>query len=354
MINQKLDANYLYLASILIAVCLILTSSLNAQALPSNGRIVFQSDRDDAGFDIYTMNPDGSDVQRLTSSPSNEFEPVWSPDGSKIAFTSNREETVQGNGIYVMDADGSNEIFLTPSINARDPSWSPDGSRIAFTSIRDSQFGDIFVMDADGSNVTNLTVIDYPESEALLVKDPSWTPNNRILFVGTEQIFENTPGYDYYIMNSDGSNRQYYTEGAADLSPARISPDGNSLIFSAAIGSTSIFQINTDGTDNSPYAVPPRIPSTGDIMGLNPNWSPDGTKIVFSQLTLSNIEISVMASDGSNIVQLTNGGTNLNPDWQPIITTNQAPNANAGSDQTFTDTLSFIARTKHCHSFYLL
>ena len=311
-------AKYPYLAIMLITVWLGLTSTSIAQTLPSNGRIVFQSDRDNAGFDIYTMQSDGTDVQRLTSLPSDEFEPVWSPDGFKIAFTSNREDTTQGSGIYVMDADGSNEIYLTPSLHAIDPSWSPDGSKIAFTSTRDSQFGDIFVMDADGSNVTNLTQINYPASEALQVKNPSWLSDNRFLFVGTEQIFENAPGYDYYVMNADGSNREYYTEGGADLSPARISPDGNSLIFGALIGFTSVFQINADGSGNSQDSVPTRVPSSGDVLGSNPGWSPDGNMIVFSQLTFNSIEIAVMEADGSNMIQLTSGGTNLNPDWQPL------------------------------------
>ena len=81
-------------------------------------------------------------------------DPSWSPDGSRIAFTSYRD----GNwDIYVMDADGSNQQRLTdnPAVD-RMPSWSADGSRIAFVSGRDGNW-DIYVMDADGSNQQRLT-----------------------------------------------------------------------------------------------------------------------------------------------------------------------------------------------------
>src|SRR5262249_37535005 len=80
---------------------------------------------------IYVTDPEGSVVVRLTSSPvGQDTQPVWSPDGSRIAFTSTRDGSRQ---IYVMNADGSNQHRLTTgSANNYDPAWSPDGSQIAY------------------------------------------------------------------------------------------------------------------------------------------------------------------------------------------------------------------------------
>ena len=100
------------------------------------------------------MNIDGSNLTRLTQSDDNDSGPVWSPDGTKIAFSSLRDGNFE---VYVMNADGSNPINLTNDEEARDtaPSWSADGSRIVFISYRNGSRG-IYVINADGSNVVNL------------------------------------------------------------------------------------------------------------------------------------------------------------------------------------------------------
>lgn len=118
--------------------------------------------------DIHLLEVDAvGDGVVLAESPASEGAAVWSPDGTRIAFVSDRE----GNGdIYLVDADGSNLRRLTtdPAYDGH-PAWSPDGERIVFISTRDGN-GDVFVMGADGSDPVKLTNDPAHESH------PTWRP----------------------------------------------------------------------------------------------------------------------------------------------------------------------------------
>src|SRR5215204_1250161 len=162
-------------------LALMLVSACNDDDDPTgtggnSTQLVFASDRDNAAagtLDVYTANADGSDVRRLTTTPGDDGEPVWSSTG-RIAFTSSRD----GNDeIYSMNADGSDVKRLTNNTAADGlPAWSPNGSRIAFTSNRDGNL-EIYVMNADGTNQTRLTNSPATETGA------RWSPNgSRIAF----------------------------------------------------------------------------------------------------------------------------------------------------------------------------
>ena len=189
---------------------------------PDGKRIVFSSDRDnDRGhnIEIYVMDADGENQERLTNNLTEDQYPSWSPDGKRIAFSARRDGHFENEfgityEIYVMDADGGNEQRLTENRNNEwNSSWSPDGQRIAFESDRkgDVVNWDIYVMDADGGNEQRLTENRVYDSS------PSWSPDaKRIAFFS----FRNG-NTEIYVMDADGDNPQNLTNNPhADESPA--------------------------------------------------------------------------------------------------------------------------------------
>ena len=152
---------------------------------PDGDKIAFVSFRDGPNnMEIYVMDADGSDETRLTETDSGDLdrEPSWSPDGEKIAFISDRDvdlppdEIGDEAAVFTMDADDGGDVDrLTDndvSLGSH-PTWSPDGEKIAFSSDReDDQNVDIYEMDADdGSDVTRLTEDDEEDTE------PDWGTN---------------------------------------------------------------------------------------------------------------------------------------------------------------------------------
>lgn len=159
--------------------------------------IAFDSNRD-GNREIYTMAPDGSSLVNLTQNPEDDHSPAWSPDGSQIAFTSNRMAFGEmGMFIFVMNADGGDVRPLAQ--NGSDwADWSPDGEWIAF-----SRFDDIFIIRADGSeeaiNLTNSPEIDT---------QPKWSPDGgQIAFLSGGD-----GSWNILVMDTDGGNVTQVTD----------------------------------------------------------------------------------------------------------------------------------------------
>lgn len=124
-----------------------------------DGRQLLLGNNSDGDFEIFALNLDGSGITQLTNNTANDGGGRWSPDGTRIAFTSDRDG---GDlDIFVMSAHGDSVTQLTQNDVVTDggPGWSPDGSQIAFDSDRDGD-QEIFLMNADGSGVTQLTFND--------------------------------------------------------------------------------------------------------------------------------------------------------------------------------------------------
>jgi TolB protein len=152
-----------------------------------------------------------------------DFGPSWSPDGTRIAFTSHRAGSAD---IWVMNADGSNPVQLTTNgADDVDPAWSPDGAKIAFASRRNGNL-EIYVMSADGSNQTRLTISGEDDIQ------PAWSPDGlKLVFARIMWCYYGCD-YDLAVINADGSGRVDLPTSTSDLDAA-WSPDGRWIAFSA-------------------------------------------------------------------------------------------------------------------------
>jgi Tol biopolymer transport system component len=329
------------------------TPSVAARRSPTttsafNGRIAISSTRNSAAFDIYTINPDGSSPVRLTNDhghahnpdgPTYEFEQAWSPDGSKLAFTSDRDG--DSYEIFTMNADGSNVQRLTNNeISDGQAAWSPDGTKIAFAhgggcaiflKPQPLRVDDddpcrpyIYVMNPDGSNKVKVST----EAGEM---GPVWSPDgSKIAFT---KIAQNYGDSEIYVMNADGSNRIRLTNDTTLDLVSSWSPDGSKLAFASTrdvlprnLYRFQIYAMNADGSN------PIRL--TDNIFDdLYPVFSPDGTMIAFQRgqsyadSVSYDTEIFVMNTDGSSQTNITNNHSQDYgpPAWQPLAAPPQLP-----------------------------
>jgi TolB protein len=226
------------------------------------------------------MSADGSNKRNLTNSPLSDYSPAWSPDGTQIAFASDRDPDSGGNDIYVIDVASGEVTRLTRGGGIDEyPTWSPDGSRMAYAcshGILPEGTADfeICVMGADGANQQQLTDADG------LSDYPAWSPDGRqIAFMSTRGGWPTLPDY----------------------TPPGYEP--------GEFGEYDIYVMNADGLDVR------NVTANGRESEQFPAWSPDGMYVAFSRYGC----LVVKTLDGSSEAVLTNGAACADgfPDWRP-------------------------------------
>lgn len=293
-------------------------------ALP--GRIAVRASCSYGGqVDLFLLERDGS-VRNLTFSTNDELEFSWSPDGTRIAMASDRA----GNfDVWVIDVDSGVLTQLTHHpADDRQPSWSPDGKTIAFLSFRDAppedERGEIYVMALDGSNERRLT-------------------NNQVDRAGQKWIpWLNGEEHDLCVWSPDSQHFATNIKGgttifALDGSPPRTifpqsptprrrdgEPSSDRVVDWSSDGTHLLLYSNRGGMPTDDWTMYVLDLETEQLtrlvrqVGMQPRFSPDGQRILFTDKWNGGDDVFLIDPDGSNKVDITGNGCNaMNVRWSP-------------------------------------
>lgn len=271
------------------------TFAVTCSAVAVPGQIVFARD----GDGIWIIDADGSNAAQLTTVASDDT-PDVSPNGGALVFSSGAGPI----NLFTSDIDGSNRVQLTNSTGASvfnyDPEFSPDGSKIVFYSNRTGT-SHIWVMNSDGSNAVQLTSSGQNGY-------PSWSPDGTKILFATDR----DGNFEIYVMDADGSDQTRLTNNSSVEFRSAFSPDGTKIAFDTNrnAGAFDIYVMDADGTN--------QIPMTTDAgLDVRPAWSPDGQSIAFTSDRDGTADIWVMDAGGSNQTDVSQTGSDTYATWMP-------------------------------------
>jgi len=278
-------------------------------------KLTFSSDRDSARMkgpvgprdvqEIYIADYDGANQRRITSTTTLNITPVWAPDGQAIAYTSYRPSAGSSNfstyqdlvvsWLYVGKRD--EPTHGSPSNQNYLPAWSPDGSKIAFTSNRDGN-PEIYVMNRDGSGLRRMT------NNPAIDVTPTWSPNgNQLAWVS-----DRTGSPKIYVMNADGTGQRLLITDYCDR-PTWSTEPFNEIAYAARTGPGYDIKVYDFATGETK-----RI-TDGIGSNESPAFSPNGRHIAFTSTRSGKSEIFTVDRDGNNLRQITRDGNNKFPNW---------------------------------------
>lgn len=277
-------------------------------------QIAFASDRSGEP-QIWVMNGDGSELRQITDEPSGACQPDWSPDGTRIVFTSpcdRYKEEYSGSSLFLVTVDTlAVEPMPLPPGGGYDPAWSPDGNQIAFTTPR--------------QNRPNIWIYDLVERNAFSVTQgvttafmPVWSPDSETIMFITNRIGPT----QIWVMDSDGSDPDIFSrsDDLKNVDPA-WSPLGELIAWtqnSTSGGGPPWLQASSwQGGGPERGFIEYRVTETNRNPMRDPDFSPDGTWIVFEGYPDGvNHDIFIMTTSGTSLQQLTEDPAfDFDPAW---------------------------------------
>ncbi len=272
-------------------------------------KLAFASDRDGERArgtveqrnikEIYIADYDGENQRRVTVNRSLAINPSWSADGRAIAYTSYRRGYPDIYVSYIYQGKMDQPAPGTDRIHNFLPAFSPDGSRIAFMTNRDGNM-EIYTVGREGGNLRRVT--RHPGNDST----PTWSPaGNQIAFTsdrsGSPQI---------YIVDADGMGqpRRITSESWADRATWSPAPY-NEIAYAGRTGPG--FDIKIFSLEQG------QVRTITDGIGSNesPAWSPNGRHLAFASTRAGRTHIFTIARDGRDLRQVTKAGNNVQPSW---------------------------------------
>lgn len=260
---------------------------------PNGSAVAFKSDR--AGnLNIWLARPDGSNLTQLTTGRATDDQPAWSPDGTQIAFVSDRAGT---RNIWVINADGSGLRRVTNAPgNQNHPSFSPDGSRIVLSQGVYSKVGagslyvgsNLWIVNANGTGLRQLTTVGFNDSS------PSWGAQG-ILFQSNRIQADGTRSHAIWMVQPDGSGLRVFPN-ALGLNP-RWSPDGTKFAFGDGDG------INEFNLLNSTIRWLVQLKGYFIAIDIIPGVAPNVIRLKTDPKEMAPIRVAILSAPGFKPVQ---------------------------------------------------
>ncbi len=283
---------------------------------PTGQRLAFAGARTGAPFQIYIVSPDGRGLRRLTRTNLQDTDPIWSPDGTRIAFV--EQPTVpagyhgQARDLMIMNADGTGlrQLVQDPA-GKSDLSWSPDGTRIMFTSSH-IVHNEVSIVDVRTGATIQLGQIGG---------GAVWGPDrSHVAYV------EPHPNrVDLVIASTDGTDQHALISRPLARVPLAIawSKDGRTIAFTSGPAYLGYYRLEIARTrDGRSGALTPLRPGRADT---EPAFSPDSTRIAFVRTVVSRAGtkwvIGVIHRDGTRLKlygDITSGGVPSSLSWRPV------------------------------------